>query len=1177
LWFLFNKGDLEMKKMAMLLGVLVGFAGIVSSEELRTGSIVTTNAGATNILLGSVAEGVGTTASGTNSHAEGHVTTAAGNYSHAEGDGSFAGGNVSHAAGQRAIAVYDNTFVWSSGDVSNSFFYASTNRQFSVYAENGIRLLGGPIEGDGSGLTNLMLNGILLEQAIENSASQGGDAELDSLVVGPAYYAVVSGSDANAYAGEYYFAGTSEFDGAVCPFYTNANGKVLWSDLNCYGADILADSFGGYNFVIDSPDYVYDVSSGECVDILVAYCPKVSVSEGNVTATGKITANGGFYGAFNGAFYGYGGGLSGLNASQISSGTINPTRLPTNGINASALTYGTLPAARLPTNGLSASALTTGTLPAARLPSSGISATAITAGTLNAARLPTNGISASAITTGRFSAAQLPTNGLNASTITEGTLNAARLPYVGYTPMHLMVSNSVQKGSDAQLHSLAVESAVYTVSGSDASAFEGDYHFAGNAYTPYSLYISFYKNANGKFLWMDNRSNYSGDWVLANGLDSDVVFCFDGGTWVDYASWSPVNISFQSGPTDSVEIVSGTVTGKFAGDGSGLTNLNVASVTGVIPSSSLPTNGINAAAMTTGTLSAARLPTNGNWNAAGLTVNNLSLAGNVASMPNLLLDGVPLAQAVSSRVLQSGDAELNSLVVKSRGFSPDYVIEVSGNNAGDYGGYYYAAGTDPEFGYFLSNAAGKVMWEDYEGRQYGYGDMVLGSAVGIGEFFWDGDYWCDCTSGNPVDNISGRNAVPSPRVTISNGDITATGKFAGDGSGLTNLMLNGVPLAQAIAGGVPQGGDVRLNSLVVGQDYFAKVSGSGAGAGYAGEYYFAGTESLTLEDGTGCLIFCTVNFYTNTAGKVLWFDETGYGSWILGSSFGDSVFIDDRNGCGEWVDYNGTPVEIVLELGSTPVTIADGTVTGKFVGDGSGLTLNGVPLAQAVANSVQQGGDVRLNSLVIQDYFAKVSGSGAGEYAGEYHYAGADYLPGHSADGYGRVNFYTNAAGKFLWSDDPGDFGCGWVLGDSFGNGIFCDDTAGEIPGWVVYSSWSPVDIVLEGGTVMPVTIADGTVTGKFVGDGSGLSGLAQAPVISSLNTRVNGHIGNHNNPHVVTVEQIGALPSAGGTVSGNLAVGGSLTVNGITVNPSAEQTALYYVPQQGDLSMGIYTQGRQP
>jgi len=73
------------------------------------------------------------------SHAEGRGTIASGSYSHAEGQDTIAGGYWSHAAGLNADATHQNTYVWSDGQDINS----TTTKQYTVYAANGIRLLGG--------------------------------------------------------------------------------------------------------------------------------------------------------------------------------------------------------------------------------------------------------------------------------------------------------------------------------------------------------------------------------------------------------------------------------------------------------------------------------------------------------------------------------------------------------------------------------------------------------------------------------------------------------------------------------------------------------------------------------------------------------------------------------------------------------------------------------------------------------------------------------------------------------------------------------------------------------------------------------------------------------------------------------------------------------------------------
>ncbi|MDF7805849.1 hypothetical protein P4E94_00260 [Pontiellaceae bacterium B12219] len=89
------------------------------------------------------AEGYGTVAAGPASHAEGSSTVASNSCSHAEGYYSKALGTASHAGGSKAVAQHANSFVWSSGDDLNEEFISTTNRQFNVYADNGIRLVPG--------------------------------------------------------------------------------------------------------------------------------------------------------------------------------------------------------------------------------------------------------------------------------------------------------------------------------------------------------------------------------------------------------------------------------------------------------------------------------------------------------------------------------------------------------------------------------------------------------------------------------------------------------------------------------------------------------------------------------------------------------------------------------------------------------------------------------------------------------------------------------------------------------------------------------------------------------------------------------------------------------------------------------------------------------------------------
>jgi hypothetical protein len=116
------------------------------------------------------AVGLSSTASGPASHAEGSSTTASGDSSHAEGNTTIASGRCSHAAGESAKATNDNTFVWSDG----TSFGSTLPNQFSTYASNGYRLLGGPITGDGSLIINvnaLTLGGVALAGLVQTNAA----------------------------------------------------------------------------------------------------------------------------------------------------------------------------------------------------------------------------------------------------------------------------------------------------------------------------------------------------------------------------------------------------------------------------------------------------------------------------------------------------------------------------------------------------------------------------------------------------------------------------------------------------------------------------------------------------------------------------------------------------------------------------------------------------------------------------------------------------------------------------------------------------------------------------------------------------------------------------------------------------------------------------------------------
>lgn len=103
----------------------------ISSTAMGAGTIADGYA-STTLGLATVADGTGATAMGA-------LTAADGDYSTATGYNTSAGGNSSTAMGYQANATHDATFVWAD-DSSSSAFNSTTNREFSIRAQNGVRL-----------------------------------------------------------------------------------------------------------------------------------------------------------------------------------------------------------------------------------------------------------------------------------------------------------------------------------------------------------------------------------------------------------------------------------------------------------------------------------------------------------------------------------------------------------------------------------------------------------------------------------------------------------------------------------------------------------------------------------------------------------------------------------------------------------------------------------------------------------------------------------------------------------------------------------------------------------------------------------------------------------------------------------------------------------------------------
>lgn len=120
----------------------------------------------------------------------------------------------------------------------------------------------------------------------------------------------------------------------------------------------------------------------------------------NATFPARVSATDGFFGS--------GASLTGLNGSNISTGTVAEARIAN--LSAGKITSGTFAVDRIPA--LAASKITSGTFSADRIPA--LSADKITSGTFDTERIPN--LDAAKITSGTLNAARLPTSGVTAGT-----------------------------------------------------------------------------------------------------------------------------------------------------------------------------------------------------------------------------------------------------------------------------------------------------------------------------------------------------------------------------------------------------------------------------------------------------------------------------------------------------------------------------------------------------------------------------------------------------------------------------------------------------------------------------------------------------------------------------------------------------------------------------------------
>jgi hypothetical protein len=138
--------------------------------------------------------------------------------------------------GNGAYATNDFTFVWSDGTAIGS----TAEKQFSAYASSGYRLLGGPITGNGSGLTGVTYatSSGIASNLHSGNATTGQVATANGS--GGTFWATPAAGGAATPATNSILLGALDWRAASSSDYIS--GATGWNSLNAYSSGV-ADSF----------------------------------------------------------------------------------------------------------------------------------------------------------------------------------------------------------------------------------------------------------------------------------------------------------------------------------------------------------------------------------------------------------------------------------------------------------------------------------------------------------------------------------------------------------------------------------------------------------------------------------------------------------------------------------------------------------------------------------------------------------------------------------------------------------------------------------------------------------------------------------------------------------------------------------------------------------------------
>ena len=242
-----GEDSVEMDTAIIVLAPVIVIDGNVDvlkdeiANSVRDGAWLPVKAGRDaigNVVMGAVAEGIGTTASGLYSHAEGHDSVASGGDAHAEGRGTTASGQFSHAEGRATKA--------SGGDAHAEGFGTTASGQYS-HAEGRVTKASGE---------SSHAEGSSTKASGEASHAEGvGSEAIGTCSHAEGSFTTASGNDSHA-QGTYNYDDKSFADMVgVGNYEFKKNASVIYVGRDEDGYYVHTDPKNGYQYLLDVGGY----------------------------------------------------------------------------------------------------------------------------------------------------------------------------------------------------------------------------------------------------------------------------------------------------------------------------------------------------------------------------------------------------------------------------------------------------------------------------------------------------------------------------------------------------------------------------------------------------------------------------------------------------------------------------------------------------------------------------------------------------------------------------------------------------------------------------------------------------------------------------------------------------------------------------------------------------------